>query len=131
VTRVFVTGLAGGLGRAATVNLLGQGHKVVIHARSRSRLTEPGDLVDGDTVELAEYLAGNVSGLPVLLVLTLRDSPASAARRRPGTGGSRRAITYLPLDRLTRGQYGRPRADGGGDDHSGSTPGGTADAPAA
>ncbi len=41
---------------------------------------------DGDTVELVEYLADNVSGLPVLLVLTRRGSPAStaleAARRR-------------------------------------------------
>ena len=79
MTRVFVTGLAGGLGRAAAADLLGQGHEVVIHARSRSRLTEPGDLVDGDTVELAEYLAGNVSGLPVVLSLTRRGSPASTA----------------------------------------------------
>src|SRR6266481_6946442 len=34
---------------------------------------------DGDTVELVEYLADNVSGLPVLLVLTRRDSTASTA----------------------------------------------------
>ena len=34
---------------------------------------------DRDTVELVEYLADNVSGLPVLLVLTLRDNPASTA----------------------------------------------------
>ena len=38
-----------------------------------------------DTVELVEYLADNVSGLPVLPVLTLRDTPAStaSAARRP------------------------------------------------
>jgi hypothetical protein len=34
---------------------------------------------DGDTVELAEHLAGNVSGLPVVLGLTRRASPASTA----------------------------------------------------
>ena len=70
MTRVFVTGLAGGLGRAATVNLLGQGHKVVIHARSRSRLTEPGDLVargaaavvgDLSSVEETRGVAGQVN----------------------------------------------------------------------
>jgi len=34
---------------------------------------------DRDTVQLVEYLADNVSELPVLLVLALRDSPASTA----------------------------------------------------
>ena len=57
---------------------------------------------DRDTVELVEYLAGNVSGLLVLLVLTLRDTPASTASAA-GARGSWRAITYLPLERLTDG----------------------------
>jgi len=52
------------------VNLLGQGHKVVIHARSRSRLTEPGDLVargtaavvgDLSSVEETRGVAGQVN----------------------------------------------------------------------
>jgi len=34
---------------------------------------------DGDTGELVKYLADTVSGLPVLLGLTLGDSPASTA----------------------------------------------------
>jgi len=57
---------------------------------------------DRDTVELVEYLAGIVSGLLVLLVLTLRDTPASTASAA-GARGSWRAITYLPLERLTDG----------------------------
>jgi NAD(P)-dependent dehydrogenase (short-subunit alcohol dehydrogenase family) len=45
MARVFVTGSAGGLGLAAAADLLDQGHEVVIHARSRSRLTAAGNLV--------------------------------------------------------------------------------------
>jgi NAD(P)-dependent dehydrogenase (short-subunit alcohol dehydrogenase family) len=45
MARVFVTGSAGGLGLAAATDLLDQGHEVVIHARSRSRLTDAGNLV--------------------------------------------------------------------------------------
>ncbi|MHB8504120.1 MAG: ATP-binding protein [Acidimicrobiales bacterium] len=56
---------------------------------------------DRDTVALVEYVADNLGAVPTLLVLTLRDSPASAAldaarRLRSGAG-----VTYLALDRLT------------------------------
>jgi hypothetical protein len=53
---------------------------------------------DRDTVELVEYLAGNVSGLLVLLVLTLRDTPASTA------SAARR------LRKLARNHLSPPRA---------------------
>ena len=47
MTRVFITGSADGLGRAAAQTLLEQGHEVVVHARNRDRLTAMRDLLDG------------------------------------------------------------------------------------
>jgi NAD(P)-dependent dehydrogenase (short-subunit alcohol dehydrogenase family) len=44
--RVFVTGSADGLGRAAAQSLLNDGHEVVVHARNRDRLTAVRDLLD-------------------------------------------------------------------------------------
>jgi NADP-dependent 3-hydroxy acid dehydrogenase YdfG len=39
MARVFITGSANGLGRAAAETLLGDGHEVMVHGRSRERLT--------------------------------------------------------------------------------------------
>jgi NAD(P)-dependent dehydrogenase (short-subunit alcohol dehydrogenase family) len=46
MARVFVTGSADGLGRAAAQTLLDDGHEVVVHARSNDRLTAVRDLID-------------------------------------------------------------------------------------
>src|SRR3954471_19537200 len=46
MARVLITGSADGLGRLAAKTLLDDGHEVVVHARSRDRLTVVGDLVD-------------------------------------------------------------------------------------
>src|SRR4051794_21950507 len=61
MTRVFITGSADGLGRAAAQSLLEDGHEVVVHARSRDRVTVLQDLVDrgaaavvGDLSDLEE-----------------------------------------------------------------------------
>ena len=70
--RVFVTGSADGLGRAAAQTLLEQGHEVVVHARNRDRLTAVRDLLDrgaaavvGDLSDLEETrdVAGQVNHL--------------------------------------------------------------------
>jgi NAD(P)-dependent dehydrogenase (short-subunit alcohol dehydrogenase family) len=45
-TRVFITGSADGLGRAAAETLLADGHDVVIHARNDDRLTAVRGLLD-------------------------------------------------------------------------------------
>ena len=46
MSRVVITGSAGGLGRAAASALLDEGHQVVLHARSSDRLAEVADLVE-------------------------------------------------------------------------------------
>src|SRR5512133_4127831 len=44
--RIFITGSADGLGRAAAQTLLRDGHEVIVHARNRDRLTAVRDLLD-------------------------------------------------------------------------------------
>jgi NAD(P)-dependent dehydrogenase (short-subunit alcohol dehydrogenase family) len=72
MARVFITGSADGLGRAAAQTLLDDGHEVVLHARNRGRLTAVRDLVDrgatavvGDLsiVEETRDVAGQVNRL--------------------------------------------------------------------
>jgi NAD(P)-dependent dehydrogenase (short-subunit alcohol dehydrogenase family) len=46
MARVFITGSADGLGRAAAQTLLDDGHEVVVHARNNDRLTAVRDLID-------------------------------------------------------------------------------------
>ena len=61
MARVFITGSADGLGRAAARTLLNDGHEVVVHARTSDRLTAVRDLLDrgaaavvGDLSDLEE-----------------------------------------------------------------------------
>ena len=61
MARIFITGSADGLGRAAAQTLLNDGHEVVVHARNRDRLTAVRDLLDrgaaavvGDLSDLEE-----------------------------------------------------------------------------
>src|SRR3954451_16811546 len=57
MAHVLITGSADGLGRLAAKTLLDDGHEVVVHARSRDRLTAVQDLVDRD----ATTVVGDVS----------------------------------------------------------------------
>lgn len=68
--RIFITGSADGLGRAAARALIGDGHDVVLHARSRERAAALSDLaadaagvVIGDLASAAQTrdLAGQVN----------------------------------------------------------------------
>ncbi len=45
--RVFITGSADGHGHAAAKTLLSQGHEVVVHVRSKERLSAVDELVAG------------------------------------------------------------------------------------
>jgi NAD(P)-dependent dehydrogenase (short-subunit alcohol dehydrogenase family) len=47
VSRIFITGSTDGLGRAAAGVLLGEGHEVVLHARTRERASALSDLAPG------------------------------------------------------------------------------------
>jgi NAD(P)-dependent dehydrogenase (short-subunit alcohol dehydrogenase family) len=42
--RIFITGSTDGLGRAAALTLLNEGHQVVLHARSKERAQALSDL---------------------------------------------------------------------------------------
>lgn len=59
MTRVFITGSADGLGRAAAQTLLDEGHEVVVHARNRDRLAAVDDLLDRG----APVVVGDLSNL--------------------------------------------------------------------
>jgi NAD(P)-dependent dehydrogenase (short-subunit alcohol dehydrogenase family) len=72
MARVFITGSADGLGRAAAQTLLEDGHDVVVHARRRGRLAAVRDLLDrgaatvvGDLADLEQTrgVAGQVNRL--------------------------------------------------------------------
>ena len=45
MARIFITGSAAGLGRATAQTLLGDGHEVIVHARSAERLGAVNDLI--------------------------------------------------------------------------------------
>src|SRR5215218_6988496 len=98
VARIFITGSAGGLGRAAAQTLLGGGHEVIVHARTAERLAAVNDLIDrgasavvGDLADLVNQLgrvdavihnAGIYSGpqiLPVNVVARTYSPPSSIA----------------------------------------------------
>jgi len=64
MARIFITGSADGLGRAAAQTLLGDGHEVIVHARSAERLAAVNDLIGkgasavvGDLAELNQTRA--------------------------------------------------------------------------
>jgi NAD(P)-dependent dehydrogenase (short-subunit alcohol dehydrogenase family) len=55
--RIFVTGSADGLGKAAADTLLRAGHDVVVHARSNGRLAALRDLTDRGAAAVVGDLA--------------------------------------------------------------------------
>jgi NAD(P)-dependent dehydrogenase (short-subunit alcohol dehydrogenase family) len=59
VARIFISGSADGLGRAAAQSLLDDGHQVIVHARSPGRLAAARDLLGRG----AEGVTGDLSDL--------------------------------------------------------------------
>src|SRR5947209_19242392 len=109
MARVFITGSADGLGRAASQTLLENGHEVVVHVRSPGRLAAVCDLLDrgaeavvGDLSDLAEtrdtagqvnqlgpmdaviHNAGVINGPHVLTVNVVAPYLLTALIERPG-----------------------------------------------
>lgn len=74
MTRIFITGSADGLGRAAAQTLIEGGHEVVVHARSTSRLAAVRDLLDRG----ADAVIGDLSDLE-----QVRDVAAQVNRLGP------------------------------------------------
>lgn len=128
MARIFVTGSADGLGKAAAETLLSAGHQVVVHVRAPHRLPAVqalsargagvvvGDLVDlGQTRAVAEQVealgpmdavihnAGVYDGPSVLVVNVVAPYVLTALMRRP------KRLIYLSSG-MHRG--GRPDLDG-------------------
>jgi NAD(P)-dependent dehydrogenase (short-subunit alcohol dehydrogenase family) len=59
MARIFITGSADGLGRAAAQTLLDDGHEVIVHARSAERLAAVNDLIGRG----ASAVVGNLADL--------------------------------------------------------------------
>src|SRR4051812_34319217 len=59
MARIFVTGSADGLGRAAAQTLLGEGQQLVVHVRSKNRLDAVKELVERG----AQVVTGDLSDL--------------------------------------------------------------------
>src|SRR4051812_7837098 len=57
MARIFVTGSVDGLGRLTAETLLGDGHDVIVHARSAQRLTAVQNLLDLGVVGVVGDLA--------------------------------------------------------------------------
>ncbi|WP_338267152.1 SDR family NAD(P)-dependent oxidoreductase [Corallococcus caeni] len=57
MARIFITGSADGLGKAAAQTLLSDGHEVIVHVRSEQRLAAVQDLVTQGAVALVADLA--------------------------------------------------------------------------
>jgi NAD(P)-dependent dehydrogenase (short-subunit alcohol dehydrogenase family) len=109
MARIFITGSAGGLGRAAAETLIGDGHRVIVHARSAERLVAVASLIDrgaaavvGDLADLDQtravadqvnqlgrvdaviYNAGVYSGPPIMPVNVVAPYLLTALIHRPG-----------------------------------------------
>ncbi|MFA6212590.1 MAG: SDR family NAD(P)-dependent oxidoreductase [Candidatus Obscuribacterales bacterium] len=56
-SRIFITGSADGLGHAAAKTLLAEGHEVVVHVRSKERLSAVNDLLAGGAIATIGDLA--------------------------------------------------------------------------
>jgi NAD(P)-dependent dehydrogenase (short-subunit alcohol dehydrogenase family) len=117
MARIFITGSADGLGRATAQTLLGDGHEVIVHARSAERLAAVkeligwgasavvGDLADLDQtravaeqvnelggVEAVIHNAGVLSGPPVMPVNIVAPYLLTAVINRP------QRLIYLSSD---------------------------------
>jgi NADP-dependent 3-hydroxy acid dehydrogenase YdfG len=133
MARIFITGSAGGLGRAAAQTLLSDGHEVIVHARSAERLAAVNDLIGrgasavvGDLADLNQtwavadqvnqlgrvdaviHNAGIYSGPQILPVNIVAPYLLTALIRRP------QRLVYL-----SSGMHHGGRADVAGVDWSG------------
>jgi NAD(P)-dependent dehydrogenase (short-subunit alcohol dehydrogenase family) len=133
MARIVITGSADGLGRATAATLLGDGHDVIVHARSAQRLTAVQDLLDrgasgvvgdladaGQTREVAEQVnslgpvdavihnAGVIGGPQVMPVNVVAPYLLTALIEKP------RRLVYLSSGMHRGGHADVARLAGGG-----------------
>jgi NAD(P)-dependent dehydrogenase (short-subunit alcohol dehydrogenase family) len=133
MARIFISGSADGLGRAAAQNLIGEGHDVIVHTRNAERLSAVEDLIHrgasgvvGDLADLRQtravadqvntlggvevviHNAGTYSGRAILPVNVVAPYLLTALISRP------KRLVYL-----TSGMHRGGRPDVAGIDWSG------------
>ena len=135
MSRIFITGSADGLGKAAAQTLLAEGHQVVVHARTGQRLDAVQDLlrqgaqsVVGDLSDLQQTLgvAEQVNRLGRMDVVIHNAGVYSGARVLPVNVVAPYVLTALitrpdRLVYLSSGMHRGGRADLEGLDWSGRT----------
>src|SRR3982750_4584127 len=96
MARVFITGSTDGLGHAAAQALIGEGHEVILHARSRERASAVQDLaprsagvVIGDLGSAAQTrsVAGQVNAIGRMDAVIHNAGTYSTAGRSPTEEG--------------------------------------------
>lgn len=139
MSRIFITGSADGLGKAAAQTLLAEGHQVVVHARTGQRLDAVQDLlrqgaqsVVGDLSDLQQTLgvAGQVNRLGRMDVVIHNAGVYSGAQVLPVNVVAPYVLTALitrpdRLVYLSSGMHRGGRADLEGLDWSGRTTAGS------
>ena len=139
MARIFITGSADGLGKAAAEVLLAEGHDVVVHARSPERLAAVHHLitsgaigVTGDLADIGQVrdVAAQVAELPPLDAIIHNAGVYSGAAILPVNVVAPYLLTALiPMPRrlvyLSSGMHRGGRADVGGLDWSGRRATGT------
>src|SRR5713226_2332564 len=120
VPRIFITGSAGGLGRAAAGVLISEGHDVVLHARTRERAAALSDLaadaagvVIGDLSSAAETrdLAGQLNQIGRMDAV-IHNAGVFLEPSRPRSRARTRGVRLALNRRITR-FWGQALADAG------------------
>jgi NAD(P)-dependent dehydrogenase (short-subunit alcohol dehydrogenase family) len=99
--RIFITGSADGLGRLAALRLVGEGHQVVLHARSKERVREAMAAVPGAETALVGDLA-SLAETKHLAEQADRSGPFDAVIHNAGLGyrAAQRVVTEDGLSQL-------------------------------
>jgi NAD(P)-dependent dehydrogenase (short-subunit alcohol dehydrogenase family) len=131
--RIFITGSADGLGRAAAKTLLNDGYQVVVHVRSQARLTAVRDLVDQGAIatiaDLSDFaqtrdLASQVNNIGLMDAVIHNAGVYSGAQVLPVNVVAPYLLTALirgpkPLIYLSSSMHAGGRTTRGGMDWSG------------
>jgi NAD(P)-dependent dehydrogenase (short-subunit alcohol dehydrogenase family) len=92
LARIFITGSTDGLGRAAAESLLGDGHELIVHARSAERLANVRALVDRGTSAVVGDL-GNLDQTRAVADQVNRLGPVDAVIHNAGVIGGPHVLT--------------------------------------